>query len=300
MADDLTPTAAAQDDAPAPIADAEGLSKESLELLGLDPTAQPAPAPQEGELSDEFKPYSQFPWASMDAETRVETLAKLKKFHGDMSRGTNEAAELRKNVSDLQGKADWLDNLATQPWFQSAYQAQMNGQTPVQNSAPEEPASFNQLNEYGIDADAAKTMDKAVDRKLSNVLAPLAQKLEFLERSMVQDQTDATLSQLTGYAKEQGYPSPDDKMVQLREIIRAGRATNIRDAYMLSISDDVPGVVASKTRADLEAELQRKMSQSIPPGHSAVGAPSKDFSGPDGVKEALAEAKRELASLTGR
>lgn len=301
-ANDPTPATTPQDSANAPAGDMEGLSQESLDLLGLDSSQQPAATPQQEpvDLGEEYKPYSQFPWAQMDQETRQATLEKLKKFHGDMSRGANEAAELRKQVADLQSKADWLDSIATQPWFQQAYQAQMSGQSPQRSDASDEPPSFNSLNEYGIDAEAAKTMDKAVDAKLQQMLGPLAQKLEFLERSLVQDQTDATLRDLADYAKKQGYPSPEEKMVSLREVIRSGRANNIRDAYLLSIADDVPGVVATKTRAELEAELKQKQQQLIPPGRSAAGAPVEDYSGPDGVKLAMQDAMRELASLQGR
>jgi hypothetical protein len=300
MANEQTPNLpAASDNAPAE-SEVQGLSAESLSLLGADTNAEPeSQAPAEtGELGEEFKPYSQFPWASMDQETRQETLDKLKKFHGDMSRGSQEAAELRRQMGELQDKASWLDNLATQPWFQQAYQSHMSGQQPA--AQQEEAPTFQKLNEYGVDSEAAQLMEKAVEAKLQDRLGGLAQKLEFLERSVVQDQTNNTLKQLAQYAKDRGYPSPEDKMVHIRRIIQDGRATTVEDAYRLSIMDDVPQLVATKTREQLTNELKQKQDALIPPGRSAAGSPQEDYSGPDGVQKAIADARRELGSLQGR
>lgn len=299
MADGKTPDQFQTDSANAPADETlQGLSEESLDVLGLGEEQAPPPPQSEG-LPEEYKPYSQFPWDKMDPETRQETLEKLKKFHGDMSRNSQEVAELRRTNAELQSKAEWLDSLANQPWFQEAYQAQMSGPTSTPPPSHEEPPSFNQLNEYGIEGDAAKVMDKAVDAKLQQMLGPLAQKLEFLERSIVQDQTNMTLRELTSYAKQNGYPLPASKMAQMREVIRSGRANNVRDAYMLAISGDVPNVVATKTRAQLQKELEQRQKKSIPPGRSASGTPSQDYSGPDGIQRALADARRELSSLQG-
>ncbi len=304
---ETTPTGQPQDSAgnPAPTGEApEGLSKESLDILGIaseeQPASQPAPQPQPaGDLLEEEKPYSQFPWLQMDAATREATLAAVKKFHGDMGRGQTEAGELKRQVAEYQDKANWLDSVTAQPWFQQAYQAHMNGQQ-VATPAAEAPPSFEGLTEHGLDADAVKLMDQAVEAKLRNILGPLGQKLENLERSMVQGETNTQLDAVTKWAVDKGYPTPADKMPLIRQLIQAGRATTIEDAYRLAISDDVPGLVETKTRAQVQADLKKKQEQFIPPGQSVAGSPQADFAGESGIKAAMAEALDELTALQGK
>ena len=305
MDPNTTPSGQPQDSAgnPAPVGEApEGLSKESLDILGIPAGEQPAPEPQPvaGDLREAEKPYSQFPWLQMDEATRTETLAAVKKFHGDMGRTQTEVGELKRQVAESQDKANWFDSVTAQDWFRNAYQAHMNGQT-VNPAAPaEKPPSFQGLTEHGLDSDAADLMDRAVEAKLQKILGPLGHKLENLERQLVQGQTDNQLDAVTKWATEKGYPTPAERMPLMRQLIQAGRATTIEDAYRLAIADDVPGLVETKTRAQLQAELKQKEQQFIPPGQSMSGSPQQDFAGEAGVLAAMAEARSELSAIQGK
>ncbi|MHA2069500.1 MAG: hypothetical protein ACXABY_34490, partial [Candidatus Thorarchaeota archaeon] len=116
-----------------PPGQSESLSTDSDSMVssgvmeGLD-----AVSPSSGE---EYKPYSQFPWHELPEGTRAVFLEKLKKFHGDMSRGQNEVGRLRQENADYRQKAQWFDELTSQKWFQDAYLAR-DGKPVDQSASP--------------------------------------------------------------------------------------------------------------------------------------------------------------------
>ena len=282
----------------APSEDAmQGLSKSASADLGLF-EEEPTHVAEAPELGEEFKPYSQFPWEDMPEEVREPFLEKLKKFHGDMSRGVNEAAQLRKDVEQFRQKADWFDTLTSQKWFQDAYLSQQDG---GQAKQPEKPATLK-LSEYGLDNEAGDAIERVIQDRVGNALGPLTQQLQYLQRKVMSDTTDRELQEVREIARQKGLPTPDEKMTRMTQIIQSGEARTVKDAWRLAVFDELPDIISKNARKAAQDELRQKAASTLPPRVGPATAPGEEiFVGPNAVSEALHAAIAEHArSAKGR
>lgn len=268
----------------------QGLSKSASADLGLF-DEEPAASAVAPELGEEFKPYSQFPWEDLPEEVREPFLEKLKKFHGDMSRGVNEAAQLRKDVEQFRQKADWFDTLTSQKWFQDAYLQQQGGGQPAQDK----PAPVK-LSQYGLDDEAGDAIERVIQERVGNALGPLTQQLQYLQRKVMSDTTDRELQEVREIAKQKGLPSPDEKMSRMTQIIQSGEARTVKDAWRLAIFDELPDIVSKNARKAAQEELRNKAASTLPPRVGPATEPGEEiFVGPNAVSEALHAAIAEHA-----
>jgi len=209
----------------------DGLFQTSSE--GTSGTIQSGAKPEE--LPEEFKPYSQFPWRDLPDETREEFLQHLKKFHGDMSRGAREAAELRRDLPELRQKADALDRLTSDGKFWEWYNAYTHGNLPASNQpAANEPA----LTEY-LDQNAVTGIQKLIQDEVRRAINPLAQEVQATRQLSLTEMGQRQLNQLRQKVESNGWPSLDEKIPEMRRLVQGGRASDLEDAYFLVCRDEI-------------------------------------------------------------
>lgn len=280
----------------------EGLSKSASAELGLFGEELSSEEGASQELGEEYKPYSQFPWEEMEPELREDVLEKLKKFHGDMSRGANEAAQLKKDAELYRQKAEWFDNLTTQKWFQDAYISQQNGGTQAAHQpAPAAAPASLKLSEYGLENEAGEAIEKVIQERVGNALGPLTQQVQYLQRKIMSDSTERDLQEVREIAKAKGLPSPDEKMSRMAQIIQAGDARTVKDAWRLAIFDELPDIVSKNARRAAQDELRQKASSTLPPRVGPTSEPGEEvFVGPNAVVDALHAAMTEQVQAAAR
>jgi len=244
----------------------------------------------ETQLPEEYRPYSQFPWDDIPEESRGEFLAKLKQFHGDMSRNQQELGDLRKEVAGAKQKAQWFDELTGQKWFMDAY---MHQQQPPAQQAPE--ASFEKLGEYGIDPQASKLLGQSVQAEVQRSIAPVLQQLQLLQQSIVSQSTQSALNNLKEKAKAQGWPDPTQHIGKMSEIIERQGVRDVETAYKMALFDDILKSTETKARTSLKDELQRKAAATVAPYSGPAETPGEEqFVGADAVLRAFQQAKAEV------
>ena len=288
-----------QAEAQAAVDDALGLTPE--EPASQSETQQsPDQGMSPGELPEDYKPYSQFPWEELPEEARPRFLEALKQFHGDMTKGQQEAAQLKEQLAEYKQKAEWFDLLTEQPWFQKAYAEHVGGGGSSTGTSDATPASSE---DSAIAADLDPDSRKALQALLERQVKPLQDRIQILERQLVQQKTEAELAKLRQLAAERGWPSPDDLVEEMAQAIRQGRAYSPIDAYKLVAFDRLPEQVEKRAKQKLQEELERKRQQlsgiSSKPGPSQ--APGEEvYDGPDAVIKALRASMREIAAEQGR
>jgi hypothetical protein len=261
----------------------------STDNLTLEGNVEGTEAASPDTLAEEFKPYSQFPWHQLPEESRQEFLDKLKKFHGDMTRNSQDASSLRKQAEEYRQKAQWFDSLTTEKWFQDAYQSRtQTGQPTNQPQSPQTGTQINSLEEYGLEQGATQAIQQVISNGINQAVGPLAQELENIRRNMLTEQTERDMAELRVQAQSKGWPSPDDKLSDISKLIQDGRARSLRDAYHLSVFEEVPAITENQARLSLEQELRSKESALPPPAFSPPEVPGEQtFTGEDAVVQAL-------------
>ena len=283
----------------------DGLSPSASADLGLpvEETPQNDLGASQDDLGEEYKPYSQFPWENMEPELRTDVLEKLKKFHGDMSRGANEAADIKRDAAQYQQKAEWFDSITTQKWFQDAYISQQNGgvQAPAGQAQPAQAPTLNKLSEYGLDNEAGDAIERTIQERVGSALQPLSQQLEFIQRKLTNDSTERDLAEVRDIAKLKGLPSPDEKMTRMAQIIQSGEARTVKDAWRLAIFDELPDIVSKNARKAAQDELRHKAETTLPPKQGPTTEPGGEiFVGPNAVSEALHAAMTEQVQAAAK
>lgn len=254
-----------------------------------------APTGQPGELSEEYKPYSQFPWERLPPDVREEFLGQVKKFHGDMSRNQNELGELRRQSAELRQKAEWFDQLAGQRWFMDAYmRQQQGGGAPPAEAAAGERAKLERLTEFGIDPNATNILKSAMEEQVEGRLAPLKQQLGYLQQTLMDRAAKDELGEVRKFAAEKGLPSPDDIVQKLTTLIQSGEAKSIWGAYRIATFEDAQAAAEKRARTTITDDLRRKSEQTMPPYAGPASAPAEEqYTGRDGVIRALRAAVAE-------
>lgn len=282
--------------------DVVGLSESASRQLGLYPDEQPALAEQSPaeppELGEEYKPYSQFPWHEIPEDIRPQVLEKLKKFHGDMSKGQSRAAELEKQASEFREKAQWFDALTAEPWFREAYQAHQAGSTASQQQVSQ--TDLSELSDYGLDEKATKVLQKFISDQMGNTVTPINQTLAQIQQQLVNDQVEREMQSLRKLAQEKNWPSPDEQLSRMSELMQQNRARTPTDAYRLAVMDDVIDLTAQTARQSLQNELKGKAERTMPPRQGPAGTPQEEvYTGKDAVQRAVQASIRELAGRQG-
>jgi hypothetical protein len=241
------------------------------------------------ELSEEYKPYSMIPWDQIPEEQRPAVLDGVKKFHGGMTRGQQDTAKLRSQVVELTRKAELLDQLVAEPWVREAWEAHQKGQ-----SVAKQPEPTVNLTEH-LDQEAAKAIEQIIEKKLSERIGPLNSQLTNLNQEQANARAKMELADLVKKAGEKGWPDPYERLDVMAQVVAAGRAKTVEDAYRLATYDDVPDLVKEKTRKTLTEELQSKASKTVAAtmGGAKNGAVAT-YSGRDAVLNAFRDTKREL------
>lgn len=259
------------------------------ESLGTEPEAATGVSePQE--LGEEYKPYSMIPWDQIPEEQRPAVLDGVKKFHGGMTRGQQDTAKLRSQVVELTRKAELLDQLVAEPWVREAWEAHQKGQS----VSKQEPAPSVNLTEH-LEPDVAKAVEAIIERKVSERIGPLNTQLTNLNQEQANARAKMDLADLVKKTGEHGLPDPYEHLDIMAQIVAAGRAKTVEDAYRLAVFDNVPELAKEKARKTLQEELQSKASKTVAAtmGGSKNGAVSV-YSGSDAVLKAFRDTKREL------
>lgn len=275
---------------------------ESTPESSLEPGAPEGPSEgPSAELPEEFKPYSWLPWDQIPEDTRQEVLQGVKKFHGDMTRSSQEAKKQLEGVTQFREKANMLDQLFNEPWFQEAFY-KSQGYSPggasssSQNAMPD-PTS---LSEMGMDTDQIKAINQLVSGEIQKGVKPLADQLSHLRKQVSIFQFNRELEELRAYAKEHGLPPPDDRMNEIEQLIIQGQARDAKSAYRQSVFDEAQKLAEKRGRERYREEIQKKAESSIPPGTSPAQSPrGREFSGRNALADALQAAKEELG-FSGR
>ena len=277
-----------------PTGQPESPSADNLNLEG-NVTGSEASSPET--LAEEYKPYSQFAWHEIPEEARPGFLEKLKKFHGDMTKGSQEAASLRTQVDEYRQKAQWFDGLASERWFQDAYSSRNQAGPTNQAPAPQQGAPIQGLEEYGLEQGATQAIQQAISSGVNEAVGPLAQELSNVRRQMLTEQTERDMADLRVTAQSKGWPSPDDKLSDISKLIQDGRARSLKDAYRLSVFEEVPNLTANQARLAVEQELRSKAEQTISPAFSPPEMPGEQvFTGENAVLEALNQSIAEIGA----
>lgn len=276
-----------------PPGQSESLSPDNLTLEG---NVEGTEAASPETLAEEYKPYSQFPWHNIPDEARGEFLEKLKKFHGDMTRSSQDTANLRKEVDEYRQKAQWFDSLTAEKWFQDAYQNRTQAGQPSNQPPPAQTGTqLNDLSEYGLEQPAMNAIQQAISNGISQAVGPLTQELDNMRRNMLTDQTEREMAELRVQAQSKGWPSPDDKLSQISKLIQDGRARSLRDAYHLSVFEEIPSLVENQAKLALDQELRSKEAALPTPAFAPPEVPGEQvFTGEDAVVKALNASISEL------
>ncbi len=274
------------------IGENEGLS---IQRPGVPQEPQESGLSEEGmssqELPEEYAPYKDVvPWEKIPEEAREDALKGIKSFHGNLTKGHQEFASLKE-------KEKFLDYLYQQPEIQSALQQMQhrgNGQGQEQQTQ-QTGQDFEKLSEYGLDQDAGKIIQSAVQKQVSQALDPLNNQITSLKQQLANREVQDQLSTLKSTASERGLPDPSMKLNEMREIISNKRASNVHDAYFLAIQEDLPNIYSEKAKKELEDKFKSKADKTMPPGFAPQTPPgNRLFTGTDAIENALKTSEQEL------
>ena len=253
-------------------------------------TPEEAAGSSEPELGEEYKPYSMIPWDQIPDEQRPAVLEGVKKFHGGMTRGQQDVAKLRSKITELTRDSELLHQLTNEPWVIDGWEAHKRGQT-VQKKEPE--PSVN-LSEH-LDKEAASAVESIIERKLNERIGPLNTQLVNLNQEQANARAKMDLAELVKKTTEKKFPDPYERLDVMSQIVAAGRAKTVEDAYKLATYDDLPELMKDTARKTLTEELQGKASRTVA---ATMGGPKNGvaakYSGPEAVLNAFRDTKREL------
>lgn len=259
--------------------------------LPLDEDRADAPDAMVGpseDLPEEYKPYSMIPWDQIPEEARETVLSGVKSFHGGLTKHQQELADLRKQFPELQKRSQILDQMISDPRFRAMWE---QSQRPPAATPP--PDNGPNLTEH-VGAEAAKAIQEVVERLVSQRVGEVTGKLDVLRHDVTASRASQDLSALRVEAERNGWPSPDEKLTEMYNLV-AGGAPDIQTAYKLAVFNDLPKVVETRTRESVLNELKKKAESSVPPGTTPHGRPSPEmFSGRDATLRALKTSMREL------
>jgi hypothetical protein len=289
MPDDPTTPGVARDGLERPFT-TEGLSEglsEGEETL--------ATGALEGALPKEYQPYSDFPWDEIPEAAREKTLAAVKKFHGSMTRKSQEAAELRQEVPALRQKAEMLERLTADPDFNQWYNQRFFGPS-QQQTAPQQSPPTEKLREF-LDAEGVQALTGLVNQLVQQQTAPLAQRVEQTSRAHSDDRAQRQLASLRSEVAEKGWPDVDEKAMEITNLLQQRRATDVRDAYFLACREDIIKREAARAVEEKQQRLQQKAETSFSPTPGPASSPGEEvLEGPEATLKALRQTKRELTA----
>ena len=249
------------------------------------------------DLPDVYKPYKNvLPWADIPPEARDKALAGVKELHGNVTRAQQEAAELRKQMPELQDKLNYLEDMYRHPEMQKAIELMRSGGQGNNGGTGQAPvADLEKLSDYGIDNEAGKILGNVMRNELKGAIEPLNNQIRFLQQQAADKDARSQLSDLTKEALSKGLPDPNSKLSQIRDIITDRRATNVADAYYTAIRDEMPQIFKDRALKDYQSELNKKAEQTPPPGYGpSVSPQQRDFTGVDAIERALKASEQEL------
>lgn len=244
-------------------------------------------------LGEEYKPYSNFPWDQIPEEARKDFLGELKKFHGAMSRGSQEASVLRRQIPELKQKAEFLDRLVQDPGFLTWYRQQQAGGGAQTAAAPSAPDPTAKLSEY-LDAEGQSALRVLIDQEIAHRIAPIQSQLENHSRTRASEQLDRELNHLREQAVQRGWPVPDDLTTDIASLIQSGRAATVTDAYHLVAKEDVLKAEVAQALKSHQKQLQHKADVTVPPAGGSLPPGVELFTGDDSTIQALRAARSEL------
>jgi len=293
MPTDLTtPPATPESDKPSPDAAPED---ESESLSGV--PAEVLQDVDETELPEEYKPYSQFPWDKVPEDARPDLLKAVKKFHGDMSRGSQEAATLRQRLPELEQKAMTLERLSSDPEFQAWWNGR--GSPPAPRETPA--AAPSKLAE-NFGPEVVQELGQLMSRLIDERVGPVKQQLDYQARVAVEQQTSKDVQTLAAKAQENGWPAVNSHIDRMTDLVRQGRARTPEDAYFLSCREEILGAERKRGASEKLAALRAKAGISFPPaqGRPAAGeAQVTTFTGNDAIANAMEATAREMGYKFG-
>lgn len=278
---------------------------------GMSPGASEGESPLQTsareELPEEYKPYSQFPWTDIPEDVRPDVLSSVKKFHGDMTRKSQEAAELRKEIPELRQKADFLDRLAGDPAFMDWYNRRYNGQaagggtaaadapnTPGYQRGHAVPGGYEKLKEL-MDTDALTELGQLIAGEVQRAVGPLSQGLDGINRRFVADRTEQEINTLREEVEKNEWPSlTPDLINRMTDLVYRRRAANVRDAYTLVCHDDLIQAEVKKALQRRQGDLERKAEVTFPPRAGPTNQPGEDVTFGSNTLELVNEAAAEL------
>ena len=147
------------------------------------------------------------PWDQIPDNARQGVLEGVKKFHGGMTKGQQEAAKLRGQVGELSRKAELLDQLVAEPWVREAWEAHQKGQT----VATKQPEPTVNLTEH-LNANAAKAIESIIEREIGKRLGPISSQMTSINQEQANNRAKSELADLVKKATEQGLPDPYEKL----------------------------------------------------------------------------------------
>jgi len=240
------------------------------------------------DLPEEYKPYSVIPWDQIPDDARESVLNGVKAFHGGLTKHQQELADLRKQFPELQKRSQILDQMISDPRFRAMWE---QAQRPAPPPSPQE--SGPNLTEH-VGADAAKAIQDVVERLVSKRVEEVTGRLDSLRHDVTASKASQDLSALRVEAERNGWPSPDEKLTEMYNLVSSG-VPDVQTAYKLAVFNDLPKVVEHRTRESVLNELKKKADASVPPGNTPPGRPSPEqFSGRDATLRALKTSMREL------
>jgi len=287
-------------EAPTVVGESEGTEN----LTPPETEGEPVSFGQSQELPEEYRPYSQIPWEYIPEEIRPQVLEGVKKIQGGVTRRLQEIKELEKQAAEWRQKAEVFDQLSRDPAFLQWYSQRLQGGTgqsqapqPQPQESPATAPSLEELTELGLEPQAVKKLEQALESKVQQAVKPLTDQLNLLLNQVVKSEMDRRLSELRALAKERGWPSPDEKLSQIYQVLTEGKATDLEAAYKLVIFDELPELLSRREREQIQKEMQAKAQASVPPSSGPAGVPRHELyygQGQEPIWKALQAAKREL------
>jgi hypothetical protein len=242
----------------------------------------------ESQLPEELRPYSMIPWDRIPQEQWDSVLKGVKEFHGGMTKGQQELAQVRRKLPELERRSQMLEKLVNEPWVREAWEAHQRGEKIGGPKKPESPP----LGEH-FDPDQAKTLEATISNAVERRFGELAVQLQSLQHQQTQTQAARDLEGLRVSAEKQGLPSPDTVLERMYSLVSSGQARDINSAYRLAIFEDLPSLMEQAKKTAING-LQKKASSAPAPNLGINGTPGRElFVGKDSTLRALESAMSE-------
>jgi hypothetical protein len=248
---------------------------------------------QEGALPEEYRPYSNIPWNEIPEHAREDVLKAVKTFQAGMTRSSQEAAELRREAPELRQKAEVLERLTADPGFNQWYQQRYYGAPAQQQQQAPQGQPTEKLREF-LDADGVNALNATIQQAVHRAVAPLHQRLEQVNQSAVTDRATRDLENLKQEVAEKGWPSVDEHISQMTNLLSQRRATDVRDAYFLATKESLVEAEVKRALKAKQDRLQQKADTTFKPNVGPAASPGEEvFHGEEATLQAYRAAKRE-------